>query len=338
MDSENIEKISFLEKENEILKRENKNLKEQLDVYKSKNIYAQYKEIYGNGLNFCYNEYEEYYFKEDFEEKLRKICSILPKESKDIFKYYFLRALFVNLIRKPTLFTPKEIEEQNIVKNNYHLIDEEFKFLKDHAFHSVDLNLSDEDKEFVKNKDIIDAGAYFGDTSLPLSKLTNKKVYAFEPFDDSYDLLEKHIEINNIENVVPIKKSVGNINGEKTLFLTGVDFTGITSKPEYRADSDWEKLIVQECSIDKFVEENDVDLGYVNVDVEGGELELLKGAINTINEQKPILAISIYHQAIDFFEIILWIDNLNLGYEFEIIKENPYYFLQETMVIARVKE
>ena len=109
-------------------------------------------------------------------------------------------------------------------------------------------------------------------------------------------------------------------------------------RPEYRADSNWEKLIVQECSIDKFVEENDVDLGYVNVDVEGGELELLKGAINTIKEQKPILAISIYHQAIDFFEIILWIDNLILGYEFEIIKENPYYFLQETMVIARVKE
>lgn len=319
------------------LDKENKNLKKQLNKLE-KNVYKIYRNKYGIGLNFCYKEYEEYYFQDDFEDKFKKICSILPKESKDKFKWYLLRILFVNLTRKDTLFLESELKEQDIVEKTKDDLDKEFKFLSGHGFHLPDLSLTKEDQEFIMDKDLIDAGAYIGDTSLPLAKLTNKKVWAFEPFDESFDLLRQHIEINNIDNIVPVKKSIGNIDGEKTLFLTGNDFSGITSKPDIRSWESWDELKVEECTIDKFVEEKGLDLGYVNVDVEGGELDLLNGAINTIKSQKPILAISIYHQASDFFDIILWINNLDLGYEFEIVKENPYYFLQETMVIARCKK
>ena len=128
-------------------------------------------------------------------------------------------------------------------------------------------------------------------------------------------MLNKNIEDNNIKNIVPVKKSLGNIVGERSLYLSGSNFQGITSDQNFREYD--EELKVQETTIDRFVEENDLNVGFIIVDVEGAELDLLEGARNTIISQKPILTISIYHRLKDFTEIIPWIANLNLGYEFK---------------------
>lgn len=324
----------------ESLKKENELLKQELDSFKKKtggNFYKAFYESYGIAFHFCYEEYLDYYFRDDFEEKFKEITEMLPKKTKDEFKWYYLRSLFVNLLRKNTLFLDSELNNQKLMTESNSSTNE-FEFKGHAGYHPSNLGLTDEDKEFIKNKDIIDAGAYIGDTSLPFAKLTNKQVWAFEPFEETYNLLVENIKLNQVTNVIPVKKSLGNINGEKSLFLTGNDFSGITSKPENRYETSWEEIIVQESTIDAFVEENNLEVGYINVDVEGAELDLLNGAKNTIINQRPILAISIYHQAKDFFEIIPWINNLNLGYEFRLFKENPKYFLQETMVIAKVKK
>ena len=54
------------------------------------------------------------------------------------------------------------------------------------------------------------------------------------------------------------------------------------------------------------------------MDIEGAELEALKGATNTIQTFRPKLAISVYHRTRDFWEIPQWIDSLNLGYQFHL--------------------
>ena len=97
------------------------------------------------------------------------------------------------------------------------------------------------------------------------------------------------------------------------------------------------EIQVEETTIDAFVEENNLDVGYITIDVEGAERDLLKGAINTIKTQKPILSISIYHSVNDYFEIIPWVANLVLGYEFEVFKEQPWPFLGDTVVQCRAK-
>ena len=80
-----------------------------------------------------------------------------------------------------------------------------------------------------------------------------------------------------------------------------------------------------------------MDVGYITIDVEGAERDLLNGAINTIKTQKPILSISLYHSIDDYFEIIPMIANLNLEYEFEVLKEQPWPFLGDTIVQCRAK-
>lgn len=55
---------------------------------------------------------------------------------------------------------------------------------------------------------------------------------------------------------------------------------------------------------------------YINMDIEGAELEAIKGALKVIRSSVPNLAISIYHNPIDLFTIPLFIKNLNLNYAF----------------------
>ena len=71
-------------------------------------------------------------------------------------------------------------------------------------------------------------------------------------------------------------------------------------------------------------------------DVEGFEQDLLHGAKNTIKEQKPILILSIYHTAEDFFYIKKIIEDLNLNYSFKIRKATYGQMLLETVLIAEV--
>ena len=62
------------------------------------------------------------------------------------------------------------------------------------------------------------------------------------------------------------------------------------------------------------------------------------GGVNTIITQRPVLLISIYHNIDDFFEIKPWLQNMNLGYSFKIIRPIlNYSFFNETMLLAEPK-
>ena len=335
---------AYYKKENERLAKENQSLKNEiksLKESKQKNLKNEFFEIYGDASSFCNWKYLDYYLKDDFEDILKNVTENLDSEAKKKFKLILLRVLMVNMIRQDSLYFDEELENQErfveFRKNNCR--DNKigkYNFTGNYNLHMfIDLGFSDEERAFIQNKDIIDAGAFTGDTAIPLSEITDKNVYAFEPFSESFELLNRNVDDNNIENIIPVNMSLGDINGERTLFLTGDNVQGITNDPNIRKHDT--ELKVEETTIDKFVEDNGLDVGLISVDVEGAELDLLKGAVETIKSQKPILTISIYHKASDFFEIIPWIANLGLGYEFEIEKDHPWPFLADTVVKCKTK-
>ena len=330
------EQNAQLLKENEMLKSEVKKLKKE-----GTNLREEYLKLYRASGSFCNWSYIDYFFRDDFEDKLKEVTKNLPPKSKETYKWIFLRAMAVNLISRHSLYFDHELAGQKMFTefDSANAKPDEiagFKFTGDYNLHAfIDMHLTEDDKEILKTKDIIDAGAFTGDTSLPLSEITKKNVYAFEPFKDSYKLLCKNISDNNIDNIIPINKSLGNVNGERTLYLSGNNVQGITSKANIRPYDN--ELKVEEITVDKFVEENNLDVGYITIDVEGAERDLLNGAINTIKSQKPMLSISLYHSVDDYFEIIPWVTNLDLGYEFEVFKEQPWPFLGDTVVQCRAK-
>ena len=331
------EKNEVLVKEIEELKKEIKDLKEEKEI----SLKDEFLRQYGINAGFCNWNYVNYYFREDFEDRLKEVTKHLDKDSRNTFKWLLLRALAVNVIKMKSIHFNYERENQKKFLDfrlKYSAPNEiaGYKYIGRYNVHAfMDSTFTDEDKEFIKNKDIIDAGAYTGDTSIPIAKFTDKNIYAFEPYAESVEILEKNIKSNNIKNIIPVQKSLGNKNGEMTLYLSGDNVQGITSN-EHAREYDKE-FKVEEITLDTFVKENNLDVGYITVDVEGAEMELLEGAIETIKTQKPILTISIYHKVTDFFEIIPWIANLDLGYEFEVVKENPWPFLSDTVVKCRAK-
>lgn len=54
------------------------------------------------------------------------------------------------------------------------------------------------------------------------------------------------------------------------------------------------------------------------MDIEGAELEALRGAEKTIQRDYPVLAISIYHKTEDVLEIPLYILELSNRYQFYV--------------------
>ena len=289
-----------------------------------------------NASSFCSWDFVDYFYRDDFGDKLNELVKDLPEYSQKYVKYLFLRTIAVNFIKKDSLFSNYELEEQKsfneFVKNKencpFNFIDDDYNV---HCLMNV--LLTDLDKEFIKNKDIIDAGAYTGDSSLPLSKLTSLNVHAFEPFEESFNKLVKNIKLNSVENIIPINASLSNYDGIMKLYLSGDNYQGITADSNKRQYDSY--FTAESKTIDSYVEENNLNVGLINVDVEGEEKNLLEGAINTIKSQKPILFLSIYHNVDDFFDIKPWIDNLNLNYKFIVSKEQPWTFIADTVLECR---
>ncbi len=70
------------------------------------------------------------------------------------------------------------------------------------------------------------------------------------------------------------------------------------------------------------------------MDIEGAELEALKGSERIIREQKPKLAISIYHKAEDFVDIPAWL--LALAPEYKLYYRHYSLYKYETILYAMV--
>ena len=190
-----------------------------------------------------------------------------------------------------------------------------------------------ENKEKIKSLDIIDAGACCGDSALILSKLTDKNVYAFEPVSSNYENMLKTIELNDVKNIIPEKKGLSSEVKTEDIYI----FENASSL-KYNPSNTNNVENIEITTIDEYVKQNNLQVGLIKSDIEGMEMELLKGANETIKQFKPTLLISIYHSADDFFKIKEYIANLNLGYKIKIIKPKNGYILVGTMLIAQCIE
>jgi hypothetical protein len=70
-------------------------------------------------------------------------------------------------------------------------------------------------------------------------------------------------------------------------------------------------------AIDQLLDRPDVTrIDFIKMDIEGAELAALHGAEQTLKRFRPKLAITVYHQLADFWEIPQYIESLGLGYRF----------------------
>ena len=217
--------------------------------------------------------------------------------------------------------------------NGYYLPVNQFDSSVFYSKHAID-ELTTLDS--VRNKDIIDAGGYVGDTALLFSSYTDKSIHVFEASPSNMDIIRETIRLNQLENIVPVSKALGEKSGTATFSLGERNScNSLVERPGYNYPNHIEVPVI---TLDDYVRENNLEVGLIKVDIEGGEQLLLKGAVETIRTQHPILLISIYHSANDFFEIKPMIEKMCDKYTFRIIKPANSAIVIETILLAEVRD
>jgi FkbM family methyltransferase len=187
-----------------------------------------------------------------------------------------------------------------------------------------------------KNDVIIDVGGYIGDSILVFRQYTENKIYSFEPNTKNYKLALKTLELNKLSgtdgNVVIENFGLGDKKKTETLTINDGAISSIIHKSKDNTLNEEIKI----DTLDNYVKKYNLNVGLIKVDIEGYEQYFLRGAINTIKEQKPILLLSIYHNYDDFYKIKPFIENLDLGYKFDFFKGVNFNPNMDIMLLCEV--
>ncbi|MCL4708222.1 FkbM family methyltransferase [bacterium] len=130
-------------------------------------------------------------------------------------------------------------------------------------------------QKFVKpGMTVVDVGANIGYLTLLMAKIVGPagKVYAVEPGRDNLEWLHKNIQLNGARNVKVLPVAAGAERQSRNFYLRKA---GTLHSLHENDQAVVETLQVQVAPLDELVQEKPID--FVKIDVEGGEIEVLKG-------------------------------------------------------------
>ncbi len=178
----------------------------------------------------------------------------------------------------------------------------------------------------------VDCGAFVGDTIERYIWKRNgvfKKIIGFEPESKNFLAMRNRLKRLNLEwgfneSAIEIfEKGVAN-KARRGKVERDEANNGLSSK--VLDTDDGESAVI---ALDEFISQ---PYTYLKADVESWEYELLQGAQEGIKSNKPLLAICIYHNAVDFYEIPLLVHEMVPEYNLAIRHHN--HSLTETVLYA----
>jgi len=147
----------------------------------------------------------------------------------------------------------------------------------------------------VRENDVAyDVGAHVGYFAVLMGDLVGSagKVIAFEPRGLNLGYLQKHVATNNCHNIQIVSKALGDHSGHAKLETRTGTGTGYVSDT---GDED-----IEITSIDELVESGALPPPtFLKIDVEGGEMAVLRGAQKVIESQRPRMILATHGDAID---------------------------------------
>jgi FkbM family methyltransferase len=150
-----------------------------------------------------------------------------------------------------------------------------------------------------ENDNCIDVGCHKGEIlDLMLKSAPLGKHYVFEPIPFLYDQLKTQYE--GRAHVFPF--ALSDKNGESTFQLVknALAYSGIKKRAYKLKDPDIEEITVALKTLDEIIPSNE-KIRFVKIDVEGGELGVLKGAKRVLSENKPIIIFEFGKGASEFY-------------------------------------
>jgi FkbM family methyltransferase len=174
----------------------------------------------------------------------------------------------------------------------------------------------------------IDAGAFTGDTLVAWINYYKSEerhsyfYHAFEPGREQFAELQTFVEglpDPMRGNIFLHQAALGEVAGSMRMCGTGMSANLVPVQDCANA----ENSVVDVLRIDDLFHKESPSI--IKADVEGFELELLKGAEEVIRRCRPSIAISVYHHFADIWKIPLWIHDLHCGYRLYLRHHSPTY-------------
>lgn len=215
-----------------------------------------------------------------------------------------------------------QYKQGTIRKFNYQKIYLEVD-ISDYIGHQIYFGFKDDSNEKLMSLvspeyTILDIGTNIGSTLLQFANLTKEKgmVFGFEPDQINYKECVKNIGLNNLKNIAVENIGLGNEKGSFNLVVDtetnrGGNRISFNNEPQKTST-----IINVERLDDWIINKNITRVDIIKIDVEGFEMNVLKGALETLNKFKPQLFIELDDNNLkqvgsNAKELITFIENMN---------------------------
>lgn len=181
------------------------------------------------------------------------------------------------------------------------------------------------------NFNCIDVGCHKGEIlDLMLKYAPEGNHFAFEPIPFLYNQLLT--QYRGIVNVFPFALSDKNGKSKFQIVKNALAYSGIKKRQYKSKDPDIEEITVVMKTLDETIPSN-IKIHFIKIDVEGGELGVLKGAKRVLSENKPIIIFEFGKGASEFYGSLPYdiFKLLCYDYEFKIYTLKSY-IRQKTFV------
>lgn len=150
------------------------------------------------------------------------------------------------------------------------------------------------------NRNLLEIGAHCGTSSIVYSSFLNddKKIYAYEPQQNMYNLLVKNINQNNLQNkIIPYNFGVFCFEGNATMNNIDLDGGGGIVSKRYNEEIDLNCNFggiglgkdgenIKLTTVDNMILD---DIGFIHCDAQGSENFIFSRSINTIKKYRPVI-------------------------------------------------
>lgn len=175
----------------------------------------------------------------------------------------------------------------------------------------------------------VDAGAYVGDTVEKFiweNMGTFRHIYIFEPGHQQFAAMQQRLQrlsgewALNDNSITAVKAGLASQNGRmgfSFLYDSPLRHGLINENVESESES------IEVVTLDSFLNQKPVT--FIKADVEGMEMDLLRGAKHTIRKHKPKMALCVYHYPSDLYEIAEYVKSLVPEYKLSLRLHAPIF-------------
>lgn len=165
----------------------------------------------------------------------------------------------------------------------------------------------------------VDVGANIGYYTLLLAKVC-KKVYAFEPDKDCFEILKKNVEENKLKNVTLFNKAVGAENKKAMLKRSKTNFGDHRLVDKDCFANARNDVMVACVRLDDVIKDK-IDL--MKIDVQGYEEKVIEGAKKIIEKYSPTIFVEHNGGSLDFLKSV-YKNIFTIDYWFYISKKGVH--------------